>query len=168
MVRLQQQEKTQIFEITEEEVKEFEQELESYKVSAIMDKSLDYYGWPLKKQDLFPGYIVNSILNGVHWSVIKYCLENQIIGRRDWNESWFIVAEVLQTHINGNNDVRIEAWSNFKQKWEGLKKLKYKRNSEKKYKDFTFNLEKQEEKSLELIEKMSFEENDIKPEDLPF
>lgn len=111
-------------ELTDDEIREFEQELENYKLSAKMFNELSYYGQPLKNQDRFLGYVNNSILGGVHWSVIDYCLKNSIL-RKNRFSNWFSVAEVYERMPGGRCETN--AYDRFIKKWRGLKDLRERR-----------------------------------------
>jgi len=111
-------------ELTDEEIKEFEKELERYKLSVVLENPLDYFGVPLRNQDKFPGFINNQILGGVHWSVVNYCLENKIIGKNRFG-SWFVAAEVYERKPGGRCETN--AYNRFIEKWRGLNDLKNRR-----------------------------------------
>lgn len=109
-------------ELTLEEIKEFERELEDYKKSTMLNCSLDFYGRPLGNQERFNGIVVNEILGGVHWSVIDFCLKNKIMGKYN-NGKIFIVAETYERE----KQCITKAYDDFIVKWRELEKLKEKR-----------------------------------------
>lgn len=126
MFRKKQQEIEKIIrpELTDDEIKEFERELEDYKQSATLDKDLSFYGYPIKDQEQFNGYVCNDILGGVHWSVIDYCRKNKILGRYK-DGRWFIMAEVYEKW--GGGKCATTAYNYFLERWCGLKNLKERR-----------------------------------------
>ena len=42
---------------------------------------IEFYGRLLNDQQKFPGLVTNSLLGGVHWTVVKYALDNEMIRR---------------------------------------------------------------------------------------
>jgi len=112
-------------ELTNDEIKEFEKELENYKNNLILPKELSFYGNPFLNQEKFNGYVANDILGGVHWSIIHYCLKNQIIGKSKAG-NWFVVAEFIPSFYvqSGTETAKTKAFEDFMFKWRALKKLK--------------------------------------------
>ena len=128
-------------ELTNEEIQEFGQRLENWKLSAVMDCPLEYYGRPLNDQMKFNGFVINEIIGGVHWSVVDYAQKNNCIGKK--NNGWFVVAEVLEKWQNGI--VTTEAYTFFMRHLLALSNLKNKRSYA-------------EKKNLEGLENTNFNE----------
>lgn len=106
--------------ITDEQAKAFERQLETYKLSAIRDHGIEYYGRPIPGSADMVG---NEIIGAAHWSVVKYCLENKIIGRREG--SWYVVAEVLENRPGGRCETA--AYDRFIALWKALYDLRSRR-----------------------------------------
>lgn len=56
----------------------FEKMLEGLKDGARLDNPIEYYGTPY--QD---GIVINELLGNVHWTVVQYAIENNIINRTE-------------------------------------------------------------------------------------
>jgi hypothetical protein len=77
--------------ITRKEIVDFGKFLKSLE-SAMCPRSMDYYGYPLD-QEKFPGYVLNELLNGVHWSVVDYAEKEKAI--RNTKGRWAIVSQEI-------------------------------------------------------------------------
>lgn len=113
-------------ELSDEEIKIFEKELENYRLTAELDNSLEFYGRPLKNQEEFEGYVVNDILGGVHWSLVDYCWKNKIIVKNR-QKKWCVAADYVERQFNGGGICKTKAYNEFIEKWQGLEKLKERR-----------------------------------------
>ncbi len=116
--------------IPDEEVKRFEKELEDYREqnsqSLMGDKwKLSFYGHPLPDQSKFSGWVMNELLGGVHWSVVKYCLEKGVIRRSKNGIFSFII--IFTNEKKGEID-QYCAYKQFIPKWLALRDLKIRRN----------------------------------------
>ena len=159
-----QQQKFEVAKLTDEEIKEFERELEDYKGTTLFDNSLEYYGCPLKNQKDFSGYVLNPVLDGVHWSVVKYCLDKGIIKRyKDGRFTWLIALE------DSKDFTRILdcPYKEFMPKWKGLQDLKqrrlYAKDCENEGLGFPFR-----ERINRILDNFKLPEEEIKADELGF
>ncbi len=113
-------------EMTDEEVKEFERELEGYE-SQHLTNELRFYGEPLNEEK-FPGVVMNEILGGVHWSVVAYALEKGAIGKGP--KGWFVNAEILEKRQGGRCETKV--YNYFMFKYKALQNLRERRRFAKK------------------------------------
>ena len=123
-------------ELTDNEIKDFEKILESYKITHNLEKPLEYYGIPLQDQTKFAGCVKNDILGGAHWSVIAYMQEIGAIGKKE--NYWFVGAEYIEKHIGGGSIVKTGAYAEFMELWRGLQDLKSRRQFAKDKEDESF------------------------------
>lgn len=110
----------QAVQISDDAVKAFERQLDDYKAGAIRDHELDYYGRPVSGS---MDFVSNEIIGGAHWSVVKYCLQNKIIGRDE--KGWYVVAEVLENRTGGRCETA--AYDRFNAHWKALYDLRARR-----------------------------------------
>ena len=61
-------------------IRDFETFLEKLKTEIQSDQPIEYYGSPITS-DKYPGYVVNELLGGVHWTAVEYALQNKIVSR---------------------------------------------------------------------------------------
>mgnify|MGYP001558605055 CR=1 FL=1 len=113
-------------ELTRDEVREFERELEDWKLSAVMSNPLEYYGRPLKDQEKFNGFVISEVIGGVHWSVVDYAQKNHCIGKR--KNGWVVITEGREP-IGDKGEMWFvtRAYDAFIRKWKALDDLKNKR-----------------------------------------
>lgn len=72
---------------------EFEKFYEGLRTTSQTENPLDYYGPLLKDQVAFPGYVLNELLGGVHWSLVDWALRKGIMSRREKPYlNWAIVS----------------------------------------------------------------------------
>lgn len=99
-------------------VREFEKFLENLKTEFQLVHPMDYYGSPVDQEKL-PGWVLNSVLGGCHWTVVHYALKNSIISRSDGEITyWAIVAQ-------GGKDT--SAYDDLKAKMDALTELRGRR-----------------------------------------
>jgi len=138
MAKLQQQEKSQdlIYKLTDDDIKNFEKELEDFKQSTLFEgaegnQELSFYGRPLRNQTDFNGYVVNDSLGACHYSVVAYCLKNGIVKRHANGDFVWLVAYEDSFNEKGQKDgLRLLdcPYKTFIEKWKGLKDLKDRRH----------------------------------------
>lgn len=145
-------------EITREEVKAFEKELEDYKNSVSLDCPINFYGqlvsWcAAENRELSQeeaerrGLVINEYIGGCHWSVVSYCLANKIISEKG---------------------IILKNWTEFNRKWRALKELKEARVFANKMNTPPINLEEMKKGIVKDFGPESPEEDLISVEDLPF
>lgn len=95
---------------------EFESFCRELQAAALSERPLAHYGSPLN-QETFPGYVLNELLGGVHWSLVEWALKESIIARREKPYlSWAIVnrGSVQIVDMSPYDDLRakLDALSN--------------------------------------------------------
>lgn len=114
------------------EIREFEKVINLAKAEYRLKNPLEYYGIPHEEFRSMhpeaperPGFVFHEILGLVHWSLVEYCLQAKVYGRRivRGSVSWFIVSNSIDNYIT---DFTVA--SAFEAKWRGLKKLNERRN----------------------------------------
>ena len=90
-----------------------------------LDRKLEYYGYPLS-QDKFPGYVINEIMGGVHFSLVRQAQDEGMITIND-NGRWAIVG--IEEGILRDNDGKIitehnRTWHTFAHLMENIKLLR--------------------------------------------
>lgn len=103
-------------------VREFEVWLEELKGKYQPVNPIEFYGHPLKDQSKYPGIVLNELLGGVHWTLVRWALDNQVISRRDGQHvSWAIVSH------GGGDRIDTAPYNELKRKMDGLTELKSRR-----------------------------------------
>ena len=131
-MKKQEEEKFEAPKISDDEIKDFERELGNYQQSNLFSlaegRESGFYGLSLKNQKDFSGYVLNDLLGAVHFSVVKYCLDNEIIRRRkNGSFGWLVALEDYKDRYSEYTRILDCSYKYFMPKWEGLRDLKRRR-----------------------------------------
>lgn len=141
---------------------DFERFCEDLKANASLVNLLDYYGYPIKNQEKFPGCVNNEILGAVHWSLVQWALDEKIISRREnMGVNWAILASI--SGYGEHQEMDVGRYADLDSKLKAIDKLQ----------DRRIYAQKKEQESLNLIaEKESFAKSTqmskAEVEELPF
>lgn len=104
-----------------ETIKDFERWTTEIQGNYQLECDLDYYGFPLE-QEKFPGVVLNDILGGVHWTLVRWAMDSKIISRKgEKTVSWGIVASGF------GNTLMMDAYRALRRNLDGLTELRGRR-----------------------------------------
>jgi hypothetical protein len=152
-------------------IRAFEKWMEDIRQESELEKRplahpLSFYGSPLPDQQKFPGIVMNELLGGVHWTLVRWAIENNVIRRREGaGVRWAIVG-----HGSGEN-LDMSAYHELKRKLEGLLELRGRRSfAEKKEAEAHQGMAEGSPLAGEGVKlpEIDLPEGDIDPRNIPF
>lgn len=100
---------------------EFERMIESLKTETQPLREREYYGYLIPKH---PGYVINEILGGVHWTTVEYAINRGYIIRKEGqNKAYWSIG-----NKGTSRNVDISEYMDFKNKLKALDELRERRN----------------------------------------